>query len=395
MRTTVTFVLLLAAAGAGAQSLSLTEALAQARHNRPAVHAARLNTERARLAARAAGAYPGPTFGLGQSSQPDLGATDQDLYVSQPLDIFGRVAASRAVGRAQVAMAQTEERQALLELQDEVMRAYVEAVAATRLSAAAEAQRSVAESVHQATRRRFEEGRVPEVQVTRAEIELERAKQSALLRKSALEAALTRLAASVGQSSPVPAVDVSPSLVDPAVSLDGRPDIQALEAKRRLTEAEAATTAKSHLPEIDLVGLRSPWRGDEHTVGVRVQLTWSLNPGRSRDEQAAARKAAEADAKAAEDLRRRAQAELGAVDIEVAAARRQVESLEAVRQAASDLVKKSQVGYSNGYSTLLDVLEATRAVREIDVDLAEAQLRLDLALVHKHTVGGKLVEVAR
>lgn len=391
MKTPAIIGLLLGAACAGAQSLTLTEALAQARRDRPAVHAARLNIDRARLAARASGAYSGPTVGVGQSSHADLGATDQDLFFSQPLDVFGRTSSARAVGRAQVLVAEAEGRQALLEVQADVLRTYFEAVAATRLRDVARDLQGVAESLHRATVRRFEEGKVPEIQVTRASLELERATQSALLRQAQLEAALKRLGAAFGNEAA--GIDPATSLADPTGDIDNRPDILALAARQKVAQAEANFAARGSLPELELIGLRSPWRDDSTSFGARLQLTWSINPGRHRDEQASARKAGQALQQATLDARQRAEAELASVDIEIAAARRQVRSFESVRATAADLVAKSQVGYTNGFGTLLDVLEATRAQREIEQELAEAQLALNLALAHKHTVVGTLLEV--
>jgi len=376
---------------AEAQNVSLSEALSSARNHRSSIKSAELKVAEARHSAQAFGAYPPTVLGFGYSSRDDLGATDQDLYVAQPLDVFGRSSAARSVGIVHVKRAEAELRAEELRVQSEVMRAYFQASTATRLSGVADALSTLADSLHQAAKRRFEEGKAPEVQVTRAKIELDRARQSASLRRSQEQVALKRLAGAVG--FPVSAVDAESTLApSPLRNAENRPDILLHAADVDLALAEANYASRIALPELDLIGLRSPWRDRPAQLGVRLQLTWSiLDHGRSRNEREAAQKRGEAAAAALVDVRQKAESELEAIELEVEAATERLATYRDIQGSARSLVDKSRLGYTEGYGTLVDVLEATRSLREIEQELAEARLELNLAEVARYEATGALM----
>jgi outer membrane protein TolC len=379
-----------------AQPLSLNQALSNARESRKAVVSANVNVDRAKLSARALSAYPALTVGVGQSSREGLGATDQDFFVSQPIDLFGRTSASANFGRAHVRIAEAERRQTLLTIQSDVMGTYFEASAAARLSHVADDLLQVAEALQKATVRRFEEGKIPEVQLSRATIEFDRAKQTAALRASQLRAVLKKLGAATGSDVPITSVELDATVKNPEVDLALRPDILALSAQVTAAQAEKTLASRSNLPELELFGLRTPWRESSTSYGIRLQLTWRvLDFGRSRFEQGAAVKQADSLEALLADAKKRADAVIASIDIEIEAYRKRVESYEAIRESAKDLVAKSQRGFSEGFGTLLDVLEATRSLREIEQELVEAQLAVNLALASKYEAAGNLIEVSQ
>lgn len=379
-----------------AQPLSLSQALSKARESRQAVRAAQLDVDRAHLSARALGAYPALTVGIGKSSREGLGATDQDFAVSQPIDLFGRTAAAAQFGRAGVRIAEAERRRSLLAVQSEVMTAYFEASAATRLSKGAEDLLQVAEDLHKATVRRYEEGKIPEVQLKRATIELDRARQTFALRNAQLRASLKKLAAVTGSDEPVPSIDAGEAVANPEVDLSLHPEIMVLSAQAGAAQAETAVAARSNLPELELVGLRTPWREPSPSFGLRLQLTWrAFDFGRSRSERGAATKRSESFQALLEDTRKKAEVNIASIDIEIEASRKRLLSYDVIREAARDLLSKSQRGFAEGFGTLLDVLEATRSLREIEQEHAEAQLAVNLALASKYEASGTLIEVQK
>lgn len=382
-------------ANAGAQSLTLEEALKTAQTHRPSIQSARLEIERARSEAKAIGAYPPLTFGIGWSSAANVGATDQDLFVSQSLDFWGRVPAAQKLGEGGIRLAETSYRQALLTTQTEVLKAYFETVAAQRLSSVADDLVSVAESLQKATSRRFEEGKVPEVQVTRSSIESDRARQAAILRKSQFEASLKRLSGVLGIAE-APTSVKSVGLPEPQFRLDQRPDLAGIRSQIQIAESERLVAERSNKPEFEIAALRSPWQGQPTATGIRLQLTWRAGDhGKAKNEQRMATQKAEALNASLSDLTKKALAEIAAIDIEIKAAEKRLTSFQEIRNAAADLVEKSRRGYSEGFGTLLDVLEATRSLREIEQEMVEAQLAVNLARVAKYEVGGSLIEVAK
>lgn len=385
----------LVCAASEAQQVSLTEALKRAVENRPAVKSARLSIDQAKLSSRALGSYAPTMLGVGGSSRGEVGATDGDLFIGQPIDIFGRTAANQRFGRAGIRSAQASYRSVMLELQSDVLTSYFEATSVAQLSKAADELLQIADGIQKATIRRFEEGKVAEVQVTRGSIEYSRAKQSSLLRKAQLSAALKRLSGQIG--SPVVELDLTSTLAsENQIDVSNRPDLLALNADMESAEAEAGIARKGALPTLEVQARRSPWNDRDVFYGGRLQLTWSLyDHGKAKLETQAAKKKADVARASYADARARALSELDANAIDMASAESQVKAFTELLESTRNLVEKSQKGFSEGVSTLIDVLEATRALREVEQELAEAKLGLNLSIVSRYRISGTLLEVVK
>lgn len=385
----------LGASGAFAQSLSLPDALREAYRNRKAISSALADLDAARRGSKAISAYPGLILGLGYSDREDLGATDQDLALTQPLDLFGRVAASRRLGAAQVLQAEAEVLRVRLEVQTEVLSAYFEAANALRQSQVADELLKISESLRTATQRRYEEGNAPEIQVTRATIELDRSRQTAALRQAQFEIAKKKLATAIGSCVIKGAPDAGAELPGFEADLTRRPDILALDARIVRSVAEMGVAQANARPELSLQAIQTPWRERPARYGLRIQLTWAIfDHGRFRNEAAAARSQAEAAELAREDTVTQAHGRLEALERDIDAAAARVESYEGIQRSARTLVEKSQLAYTEGFGTLVDVLEAARALREIEQEAAEARLQLALARISKMEAAGYLMEVS-
>ena len=132
----------------------------------------------------------------------------------------------------------------------------------------------------------------------------------------------------------------------------------------------------SRLPDFELQVRRSPW-GDPEQYNLRAQLVWNLwDWGSGAKRSKAARTALEAADRDLLDRMRFSSADVAASMAEVAAAQTSVESFARLESDALTLVQKEQQGYDLGGNTLLGVLEATRALRDIQASEAEAKLRL-------------------
>ncbi len=395
MKTPLTITFCFACAWCHAQQTTLRDALTEALHNRPSVKAARLQIEQARLASRALGAYAPTTVGLGASSRGEVGATDGDLFLSQTIDVFGRAAANKRLGSTGIESARIAYSSRLLELQTDVMAAYFEASNAFRLYQSANDLLEIAEKLQKATTRRFEEGKVAEVQVTRAQIEYGRSKQATLLRETQLKTTLKRLSGLVGKE--IVQLDLE-ATVEPLKVKDitQRPDLLAIKVDVKAAEAEAGIASRGSLPELEFQVRRSPWNDTPSYWGGRLQLTWAIDDhGKSRNETQAARRKAEASLATYEDAKARALSEFEANVIEIGAADLRVRSLTELTETTKLLVEKAQKGFSQGVATLIDVLEATRALREVEQELSEARLSLNIALVAQYRLTGTLMEVVK
>lgn len=365
--------------------------------NRPAVKAALLKVDQARLSARALGASPSTKIGIGYSTNPNIGATDQDAFLSQPIDAFGRTKAGRQSGAAVVEQAVANYLGELLDVQTDVLEALTSAVASIKLSATADEILKNAEEVKDAVQKKLDAGRVAEVQLTRASIEVVRAKQNSDLRRSEKKAALTRLSMQVGQDISESQLTAFPSLVDlMSPNVAQRPELLALAADIKAANAEANLARVNAKPELEVQGLRSPWGNPGSQFGARIQFSWAFSDsGKSRNERRSAEKKAEATAQSLKDARAKADGELTAALQELAGASTQVESYSSLLESTRTLMRKTQIGYDQGASTLLDLLEATRALREVEEGSVLAMQRYTEAKIAVYRATGMLLGGAK
>ncbi|MEY4881123.1 MAG: hypothetical protein RLZ87_552, partial [Armatimonadota bacterium] len=297
--------------------INATDALKLAGVNRPALKAAKLSIEQAKSGSKAAGALSPTMLFMGASSRSELGPNDQDLQLSKPLDLFGKRRASKQVGEAGVQLALAEYGSIASGLQSDVLTAYAEAVASQHQKEVSDELLGIAEGLLKATKRRFDEGKVAETQVTRATIELERAKQAAELSAADLKASLEKLSSQLGTDVSKLAIP-SDAKIEPLVNpgIDDRADLLVLKSQILVAEAEAGVARNSNRPDLNAMIVRSPFSSDPGYFGGRLQLSWPIGDnGRSRNETAAAKKRAEAAQKLLDDATQRAKAELKAAQI--------------------------------------------------------------------------------
>ena len=398
MKTSLIIPLVVAASFCHGQApLSATGALKLAAQNRPALRSAKLSIEQARISSKALGAYAPTTFLIGASSRSELGSNDMDLQLSQPLDFFGRRSASKQVGEAGIQLSLAEYMSLATELQHDVLTAYAESVANQHQKEVAAELLKISEGLLVATKRRFDEGKVAETQVTRASIEFERAKQSAELTSADLSASLEKLSGLLGTEESKLIIE-SDAKIEPLLNpvVDGRADLLVLKSQVQIAEAEAGVSRVSNRPELNAQIVRSPWSNDPGYFAGRLQLSWALfDHGRAKNETNAAKKKAEAAQKLLEDATARAKAEVKAAQIALGARQSRIARYEAILASARDLVAKSQKGYSEGFGTQIDVLEATRALREVEQELVEARQQLSLAVIAQYRASGFLAEVLK
>lgn len=370
MKKTLSIAIAILFQGASAQTepLDVQRAIQMAMQNRPAIKAALLKVTQAKLSARALGAPPSTKIGVGYSTNPNIGATDQDAFLSQPIDAFGRTQAGRQGGVAIVQQAEANYLGELLDVQTDVLEALTTAVASIKLSATADEILKNAEQVKVAVQKKLDAGKVAEVQLTRASIEVVRAKQNSDLRQSEKKSALTKLSMQLGQSVTEAQLADFPSLIDlRSPDTAQRPDLLALAADIKAAKAEANLARVGAKPELELQGLRSPWGNPGSQFGARIQFSWAFSDsGKSRNERRSAEKKAEATEQSLKDARAKAEAELTSSLQELAGAAAQVESYASLLESTRTLMRKTQIGYDQGASTLLDLLEATRALREVE-----------------------------
>ena len=394
--------LAVAACGLGwaQQPLTLTQAIASARANRSTFESSRLRVTEAILTRRSSAAFPTTRLFVGYGSDPETGGSDDDLVLAQPLDIFGRTSAARASGDALVVQAEAAFRQVAADVQTDVVNAYVEAATSAELARTAASVEETLEKLYEATRLRVEGGVAPGVQLTRVGLDLEQAKLRSDQRQAELAANLTRLAALIGSShaatvsSGFPELPIAP--VDEATLVKQLPNLLLLAADVRSAEADARVARAEGMPELELQGRRTSWQAPEQRYGLRLQLSIPLfDYGRSRSATRAALTRAAAAKKALADATRLAVGEIAGARIEAGAAREQVTRYEALVRTARGLVDRLRPGLTDQATTLLEVLDATRSLRDIEEALVEARQRLAQAQSRYLRATGTILEVSK
>lgn len=384
-----------------AKPLTLEEALRTAQANRPTVEAARLRVESARRS-RAGLVAPLPLrLDLQATSNRDLLGNDDDIAISQAIDLFGRRRANRSLGDAQVQLAEALLRGTLAELQGDVVERFSEAVAANEFVGTATAQLALVERLLDATRRRAEGGVVPPVQVKRVDLEVQRARGTLSLRQAALVAARRRLAGAIGV--PVESLvlggfaDLPVAPIDAATLARQRADLLEISAQASIARANVGVSRLQFRPDFEVSARTSAYSyGSDRFSGFRATLSIPLfDYGRARNDVRAGQAIADAEGKNLVDATARAQAELEAVNVEVAAANAQRETFDRLLADSRELVRVSEVGYREGATTLLEVLEANRSLREVEESLVEARLRVSQAQAAYLRTTGTLLGEAR
>lgn len=320
----------------------------------------------------------------GRGSDGAPGATDNDLALSQHLDLFGRSRLAAAVDRAEAEVARADVRRVQLEVQTEVLGLYNDAVAATGKLAIAKELVEIATRFRDAAKRRTQAGDVPEVQLLRAGIELERASQVQELREAESMAALARLRGAAGQfNGPVSPSFFSRTPAPGSKLAQNRPDLLVLAAEIKLIDERIRQERSATRPDIELQLRRSPWM-ENAQVGLRLQVSVPITDyGRTKSSVKSLRLTRQAAEMQRDDALQLAEGELRSLMVERAAAQSQVARLESLILDAKELMRINQKGFEAGALTLIESLEAARALREIEEALLQAQLqlaRIDVAL---------------
>lgn len=382
--------------GQGAPQFSIDDALRSARSSRPAFEAARLQLDQTRQKSRALRAGQPTRLSLGYTGDQETGGSDEDLVVSQPIDLFGRTDARRRLASALTAKAEATYRESALRVQTEVLDAYLDAAGAAELAQSAAASQVVVEKLYEATRLRVEGGVAPGFHLTRVALEVEESRLRAAQLQGEAESAARKLAFTVGLSAPQ-RVDRIPELPELGAGPEirkQRADLLLLAADVDLAEAEYGLAVAEGRPELEVQGRRTPWQERDARFAVRVQLSLPLfDHGRIKGETRAAAAQREAAKKALEDASLLAEGEVQAARTQLNALADQVRKYDDLVARAKQLVDRLQPGLTEQATTLLEVLDVTRALRELEEARVEARIRWSRAQARLIAAAGHLIEV--
>ncbi len=423
--------------------VALDELLRRALQNNPQLPIARETVEAARQRVGAARSMGNPVLQI----VPGLGnreARDEEIILSQPLDVFGRRRARAGVAGAELRAAQAQSTLTERSLVVAVKNAAADLFAAQEAESLGQVQVEVAELFRDAAARRAQLGDVPPVQVQRAELELLRVQNdltTAQAERLARRAGLNQL---VGQAPETPlrvALPIStgltdvlrlrpapfrsgaaqstlpatpqtltpqpplPSLGEGVPSLRGggegqtpllggssqvgsdlvglrsqllpglmtRPDIVGAQATLEARRAQIGVLRSERRPGIEIQARRSAVTGSGSTALRAVIVVPLFDFGSNRGE----RRALEAEVRGQEAqialLRSQAAAQIEQALIRLQQQRQTVERYRTgIVPQTLDLLRKTQIGYAQGASTYLEVLEAQRTLRQVQTEYLQA-----------------------
>jgi outer membrane protein, heavy metal efflux system len=379
---------------------TLEQALARASSEGSATLTAASERERAAARARQARAWENPTLSvevenvLGRGPYRDYDAAESTVSLSQPLPLGGGRGARVRAARSDEQAATAALALAALELRRDVALAYAEAIAADRLAGIARERAALGAQTRAAVERRHAAGLESDLQRARVEVETAGMQADARRRAAAALAHRRALAAHWREATVTAALDEAWFDAAPDVALDaafnaavdGAPDAASTHprlvvARARVEQARAEVEAARGAPFSGLeatVGTRrsedAPGADHAWVLGLSMPLpVWDRNEGGIAEARAALQGAEFDLERAARDLlaeREAARAERDAATLEVDAL-----TMSGLPSSKS-LAHLSVQGYEAGRLSLIERLDAERALVQTQEHLVAARLRL-------------------
>lgn len=348
--------------------------------------------------AKSLGSPKNPEFEL----SPGVGFTNSNFVLGQSFDLSGTRAAQARRARAEVDVAKARLRESQLDVGSGFLTAYASYVAALSNASNAKAGVEIAKATIEAIRKRIEIGEAPALQLTRAEVELNRAEQSLTLAIADLSVNRSMVNSLLGSepTAEIPVVTWMPSAGDAALAQTalGRHPM-ALEMRAKIEAARAAVfeARRMGLPSLFAGVAADTWSMDRRpfqneNIGLQLRLTMPLF---DRGENRYLIRSAEAAVKGREAELREAERKI-ALDIQTAleqltAAREIAKSYETgIVPKAQQMVKAMQSGLESGLTSFLEVLEAQKTLAQLTREATDAKRNLRLAEVRFLTAAASL-----
>lgn len=391
-------------AGGAPLRLSLADALALANEHSPLLSGsqARISAAQARL--KSARALASPTLALAHAFGKNTGGFDEDVILSQTLEIGKR--GSRVAGaRAERNAAEAERSATGTELAFDVQSAYFEALRADVERDLAADVLKTAQTFSQAAQTQFEAGDAPRSNVVRAGIETSRAEQAldAAQSERANRYATLRSLTALPDATPLILTDTlafTPATYDLNIlhelALNSRADLQAARLLRQARQSAVSNARAQNRPDVFIEARRAaivPYRDTPNGQSLRFGLTLPVfDLGRNKSSVREAQAAVQEQQASLDETTRTAHLEVQTALQTFQAVQKAVQSFDAGRLARSrELLDMAQIGYERGATSYLELLDAQQVYRNEQTDYARALAAWNTARVAlERAVGGKL-----
>ncbi len=378
--------------------VTLADALARARERSPLLEAARAR-ERASADARAAvPRMPNPVVELrGENYGPraSTGLT-RDVFatVSQPIELGGKRGARLAEASAVLHLSATDVAAAEAALAADVATLYIDAVRARAASRTLGDQRDSIAEIVGVLAARVREGVGVEADLRRFETERARLASQATRASVALQSALLRLSAVIGDPlgadllvTPDPPPSVPLPLDQVEAVIPNRPDVRGAEARLERAEALLATERSLRVPDVSVTaGYKRTEGFDTGVAGLTMAI-----PLFDRNRAAAARAAGEAGAARLELQQVR---QLAVADVRARWAAAQELAAQAARiredltEPAAVVRAAARAAFVEGRGDVLQLVDAERVFGETSREAVELALDAALAAIHARLAMG-------
>ena len=370
--------------GARAQEAVTVEQVVRfAREESPVARALRAELGVADAEIDLAGVYPNPVlayagFGRFDGSANAINGTQHQLWFDVPLLLAGQHDARRAVAAAAALTARAEADAALLDLEVDVRRAFLDLLTAQEREARLASARDELADLRRVVEQRAGAGAQSQYDSMRIAVEMARVQAVLAVTTADLRAASTRLAALVGRSgwSPRAQGSLDVGLRAPG-AIDDIPAVRAARARVVEAERDVDRAERERVPEVRLgAGAYFTTDGDSSSafLGLAIPLP-VFDTGEAAVRQAQAARASAQEAQRATVALVEARLE-GALSV-LEARRAALATFDADTFARlPELQQMAEDAYRLGASGVFELLDAFGA--RLDVQLARIELQMTI-----------------
>lgn len=365
----------------------------------PRMRAARARVDVATADIDLAGVRPNPSIGWEREAVPARDTHDDFVRLAVPLDLSGRRGVRMNAARAGLDAERAEADRTALEVAHDAYAAYARAAHARQRQAVLDATRAQLAELVDTLAARTRGGDVADLDATRAALELDLLDDLRTTARRERDDAERALAATLGQAGGFRAADDLPAPTAEPRSASGggatRADVAAARHRAEAARREAQAARRGWVPELELsvgalVSTDAAASGTE--LGYVVGLSGTL-PLFDRGQAAAKRSRALAAAWAADAdaLAAGASANVQRWRARVDALGEQSRAFDAgPRAQATTLVRRMTSAYRDGARDLLDVIDAHRAARDVELRALDLLLDTELARIELARSEGSL-----
>jgi outer membrane protein, heavy metal efflux system len=367
-------------------SLTLEDAIALAMTANPDLAAARLKIPIAREGIAVARQRPNPDLDLERTKETPRDALTLSFPVETGDKRARRIgAAEEGVNAEEAGVARTQ-----VEIRTDVRRAYYALCAAGRRLEVTQGIAALTKRASDAARRRFEAGAAPRLDVLQAELGAAQADNEAEAAKAEMEAAREGLNVLIARPPGTPTA-VSGDLGDGGVpdaasalqaALAGSADLAEIDARIREQSARVALAKAQRSPEIALRGAVTHDAPGEFDWGWRAGFGMTLPLFQTRRAEVRVADAVLAQLQA-ERGAARARIESGVTAAAALASARRAEYLryrDEILPKTDEMERMADDAYRSGQTSLVAMIQALQAVRDLRAKAVESGLAYQAAL---------------